>query len=349
MKHHAVFFSLIALLSSLLMALAILSSCSSMPKPPNVTVMQVWQSGRLIADGVVVGDGNKVLTILDYAHVNADGLSVVFNDSSYEATILILDPRTGATLLDIATALPAVQLANSNTIKEGQQAYVSECYESDPGKPLVRDTRQIRIGQASAFGYHISLIDGDPISQGGAFPGAPIYDKGGSLLGLAGNSFWGPIPPPLPPGYFAPVISSANLVGLLAPDAAQQSWAQGPAGYAVLTRSTAMTYLDVPANYNRVSRALQEILGEIGKPLETSALQQSYPWFIRAPDQGSLLVVYYAAPVTLRSADGTALVQTKRLNITWGIDQPNRLIYGDNTVSGGFELGDISNLLAALG
>ncbi len=310
-------------------------ACRQAEPPVAEWVVEVYQSGSLAGTGSVVGDGSQVLTVLSYNWDMPSGLEVVAGAARYPARIVVFDPRTGATLLELEGAsLPGGTPGDARQVKEGQTVIV-QGWLSHPdavvedglgnrilpaGPGMARTRAEAYSPYGSPLRFRIGYSSAPYRGLASPLPGAVVTDTSGSILGLVGNMFWGPIPPSLPSGYVPPVVGINSALELLSDDFPQRPEANGPTGYAVLTSNTASAYLEVPENYQDVADAVQILLGKLGEPLAVSELSQTYPRFGSAPTGGRLLLVSYASPVELRNQDGELLAQSSRLAIGW--DRP---------------------------
>lgn len=97
--------------------------------------VQIWQpdtaSGepeRLLAFGIVVGDGNHVLTVLDYERDTPDNVLVISPKyGTFNASIQAIDYRTSATLLQLQDAnLPVAEIGDTSFLasNQSQRVYV---------------------------------------------------------------------------------------------------------------------------------------------------------------------------------------------------------------------------------
>lgn len=123
---------------------------------------------------------------------------------------------------------------------------------------------------------------------------------------------------------------------LLSPDAADRPWAGGPAVTALVTdnRGTSILGHILPSvsAYGKMTEAVQELLGTLGKPLDdTDALAEHYAVFRHpCPVDGILLTLTYPNLQELRNTEGELLDQAKWVGLEWARSEgkPNRLFYG---------------------
>ena len=96
-------------------------------------VVQIWQPGTvsgepeaLLAFGIVVDDGNHVLTVLDYEEDTPDKLLVVSPEyGTFNASIQAIDYRTSATLLQLQDAnLPVAEIGDISSLASNQSQRV---------------------------------------------------------------------------------------------------------------------------------------------------------------------------------------------------------------------------------
>lgn len=350
----------------ILMLVAALSCTIARTEPVDKTIVQVWEpsnasgeSDELEAFGVVVGDGSQVLTVVNYEEYNPGELEVVLPvRGKYSASIQAIDSRSGATLLKLKDArLPAATLGNSTTINTGQQVII----RGWTGPELVYKKTPALI---SSFQYTLPLafnvdLTDEARQEGGwvSAQGAVVTDEKGNVLGLESIDYYRLAPRLGYMGYIPPIISINSALELLAPDASQQPWANGPLLFNVNAKNGRSGVYDGFVNdYATVANAIQNVLTELGKPLSASDLPpQGYFWYAwpNESSDGTLLTTVYPRPVELRDSEGKVLVQAKWVGIQWGRSEgkPNRLFYGTvaYTVAGSFEIvGDVTNLASAV-
>jgi hypothetical protein len=333
------------------------------------TVVQVWEPSittgeleTLVAFGVSVGDGNQVLTVLNYEDYVPGNLEVVLPGyGRFNALVQAIDPRTGATLLRLEGAnLPVATLGDINAIKPGQSVFIHGWSGSENNFKKTPATISSEYNIPLYFKVYITqeaLESGGWINEQGAL----VTDSKGRALGLVGTFYNKLIPMLMSPGWIPPVVRIDAALELLSPDVAQQPWANGPVISTITDRDGARGYttgalssgvLSSLSSYEDMTVAIQDLLTEIGEPLAGDDLPQNYrnlAWPMPGSADGTLLTVVYVRPIELRDADDELLAQAKWVGIQWRMSEgkPNRLFYGQEpyTVDGGFVLsGDVTSL-----
>ncbi len=354
------FIKILALATVLMLLAANISCIQNTSEMVNKSIVQVWIPTRITGEpavwvsfGIVVGDGNHVLTIMDYEEYSPGDLEVVTRDQErYNASVQSIDPRTGMTLLKLegTNGLPVASIGSLP--KYPQTVLIWESTDSDWTVPKSLTVSSVRALGPLFFGaFDKSAFWGgvDPA------PGAVVTDKKGRVLGLAVPLYERLVMRlGTPPALIASIDSALEL---LSGDAVQRPWADGPVlSAAIASRGPLNGYsagiLSTPSDYDKMSIALLDLLGKLGEPIATDDLNlNDQSWY--GSLEGTMLVVVYPWPVDLKGADGQVLAQAKWVGIQWDRSEgkPNRLIYGDvaYTIKGGFVIaGDISNLLQSV-
>jgi len=329
------------------------------------SMVQVFETGEPavpVAFGIVVGDGNQVLTVLDYEDYTpaSDSLDVVASTNDrFSASIQAIDPRTSATLLHIEGAdLPAVKTGDSAALEQGQRVFIQGWQHLSVLFKKVPATASYPSDWPLAFQVSVNLKETG--NEGWANDrGAAITDEDGNVLGLAGAYYNKLLPIPGRPDVIPQCVPINSALELLAPDAASRAWADGPVATTLLAGGRATVFLSgiLPSlsAYEQTTETIQELLGTLGRPLDDDdELAQHYVIFISPPpEDGILLTVTYARLQELRSPDGELLARAKWVGIQWNRSEgkPNRLFYGIKPydLEGIFELtGDTGDLEKAL-
>lgn len=342
-------------------------SCTCKPTPSvDASIVQVWEpataagkSSALLAFGVVVGDGSQVLTVLNYEDYTPDSLEVVLpGQGKYKASVQAIDPRTSTTLLKLegAKRLP-VAIAGNASLPEQEQEVLIWGWTGPNHATFKNSTAIVTADQAPRpLFFSVMYTGGTDVVDA---PGAVVTDRKGNVLGLETTFherlaiILGPI------GRMPPIASINSARELLLPDATQRPWANGPA-LSVIANSSRMSgyfsgVLPSPSDYDKMTIALQDLLGKLGEPVATDDLHlNSDPLLWYQSLDGTMLIVVYPRPVDLKSTNGKVLAQAKWVGIEWHRNEgkPNRLVYGSAayTIQGGFMLkGDISALSTAIG
>jgi len=332
-------------------------------------VVQIWQpdtaSGepeRLLAFGIVVDDGNHVLTVLDYERDTPDKLLVISPKyGMFDASIQAIDYRTSATLLQLQDAnLPVAEIGDTSSLASNQSICIrgwvdgTNRYMKSPANAHLSDNVaplffSISVPQEAATRGEGWVVDKS---------GAVITDKDGKAIGLLGRyqtkliTVYGPI------GYaslpFPLVINIDSALALLT----DTSHSIGPAVSAILTESGSTDV--VPGDYPRLpvndienlDTTVMGLLDKIGEPLPLDDLAKyssGLPMRFH-PEEGVTLVAAFTYPVELHDNDNNLLAMAKWVGIQWDRSEgkPNRLIYGSTAyaVEGVYSIeGDISGLV----
>jgi hypothetical protein len=328
-------------------------------------IVQVWEGESLVSNGIVVGDGNKVLTLLDYNFSVPDNLYIVVqNQDKYEATIAITDFRTGMTLLDISGgSFTPTPTKDALMIKPDQKVVVFgwsrpfQRYEETGngkqaifGDPIFTQTSAVTTDFTidSPFRFGINYPSETPLGERAGIGMRDIVtDLKGNVLGFVGNSYWGLFPPPSFPGWLPPVVSISAALDLLSENANQKIWARGPIGFIFAGPNYNTAYGQAPEYYDEAATEIEKLLNTAGELLSVAELNvEDYTSFF--PTQGKAVTAEYVLPVSLRNIKGDLLALAKWIFIRWGvIGQSVYVVYGAAPYSpdGAFELsGDPTNL-----
>jgi hypothetical protein len=328
----------------------------------NNSIVQVWigdDSGgtkTFEALGVPVGDGTTILTVIDYEDFTPGQAEVrTQHNKTFSATIQAVDARTGATLLKLDSgSLTPVATRDPATLNVNEPLTFWAQNKSD----TIQVAANI-IGNSSTnpLSFEIELPGGGFDNAGITTQGGVVIDRSGKVLGLEGVSednltlmigFVGEL------GYIPPIISITSAAALLAPNAAQQPWSNGPFILLYNFKNGNQGYFDISSsNYPSMANDITLVLNELGGPVALSDLPQYFPYASGNQNSnqldGSLLTAVFPRPVNLHGTDGTVLAQAKWVSIQWGRSdgKPNFVVYGSTAyaATGSFEItGDISIL-----
>jgi hypothetical protein len=366
-----VVYILIALVVVLVVVLVVLVRVVPSYKADDYAV-QIWQpdtaSGepeRLLAFGIVVGDGNHVLTVLDYERDTPDKLLVVSHKyGTFNASIQAIDYRTSATLLQLQDAnLPVAEIGDTSFLasNQSQRVYVrgwdagtnrynkwsADTDVSDNVSPLFFT---ISPSQEAITKREASIMES----------GAVITNTDGEAIGLWAI-YWSSLLPLKTYGsieIFPLAINIDSALGLLT----DTSHTIGPAVCVALTKSDTIDFVPGLAvhlplnNIENLDTTVIGLLDELGEPLPVDDIKPSftsslYPGF--HPEEGVMLIAAFTYPVELHDSANNLLASAKWIGIQWDRSEgkPNRLIYGSTAyaVEGAYSIeGDISGLVQLL-
>jgi hypothetical protein len=316
--------NLINLLLVLVVLALMLPAAASCKIKEDGYMVQVWQPSaagepeELLAYGVVVDDGNHVLTVMDYEDYTPGKLLVVSPEyGQFNAIVQAIDYRTSATLLQLDDAnLPAADIGNIPLSSPGEVA--------EQGKRYVDE------------------------------PGAAITDEDGRVIGIVGR-YWSKLiviiggPGGLQPKPGAIDINSAMELLI------DSNHSNGPAFATVLTHSgnKSIAPWNYSGNPDDFKAALTGLLDKLGEPAPLDELAQYSSGFLLIPqtEEGiTILMASFTYPVELHDTTGALIANAKWVGIQWDRNdgKPNRLIYGSTPYipDGSYRIeGDISNLM----
>lgn len=330
-------------------------------------VVQIWQpdtvSGEpeaLVAYGIVVGDGNHVLTVLDYEEYTPGKLLVISPKyGTFNASIQAIDYRTSATLLQLQDAnLPVAKIGDISSLasNQSQRVYIrgwssaTNEYMKCPADAYISDN-------LSSLFFWVSLSQG-VIERGNWVrkSGAVITDKDGKAIGLLGRYWDKLVAVSIPVGYLPWAINIDSALELLT----DTSHTNGPAVCVILTKLGGIEIVPGPGPWNaltvnaieNLATNVTELLGNLGEPLSLDDLAKyssGLPMGFR-PEEGIMLTAAFTYPVELHDSDNNLLATAKWVGIQWDRSEgkPNRLIYGSPAyaVEGAYSIeGDISGLV----
>jgi hypothetical protein len=342
-------------------------------------VAQIWRPGTvsgepeiLLAYGIVVDDGNHVLTVLDYESYTPDKLLVVSPEyGTFNASIQAIDYRTSATLLQLQDAnLPIAEIGDTSSLASNQRVYVGgRLYWTNECMEYLADTyipAYISDNISPLFFRVVALPDEPKGIDWVSESGAVITDKDGKAIGLLGR-YPSKLQPlmSLPAGYiYLPwAINIDSALELLT----DTSHTNGPA-ISIIFRKLAINGgiglggIDIvpgdalPVNdIESLATNITGLLDELGEPLPIDDLAQyssGLPWGFY-PEEGTMLIAAFTYPVELHDRGNNLLASAKWIGIHWDRSEgkPNRLIYGSASyiVEGAYSIeGDINGLIQLL-
>lgn len=322
---------------------------SEVSGPADDWVVEVYQSGLIVGTGCVIGDGNQVLTVFDYGTDIPAGLEVGSSDGvRYPASVKTFDPRTGATLLQLEDAhLPVGTPGDARKVSDDQTVVV-QGWLFPPGTVITEGSGTVIWSEETGMSRTLATTGspyGTPLRFRMSYsstpysmtstplPGTVVTDASGEILGLVGNLTWSPGYLRTAIGAVPPVVGINSFLELLSDDSSQRPEANGPTGYSVYASSSgASGYLDLPDNYQAVADAVRTLLGELGEPIASDYLYETYLRHGHDPRGGKLLVLQYALPIELRGQNGELLAEAKRITIAWDrpYEEPDLVYYTDD-------------------
>ncbi len=302
-----------------------------------------------IAFGIAVGDGNHILTVLNYEDYTpeSDSLYVVpAKGDCFNASVETIDPRTSATLLVVEGAdLPPVRSGDSEDLWNGRSIYI-QGWHADTTFTKASATIGNIAERSSFFSIWLTstaLKSGEAVTGNGA----AITDKVGNVVGLAGAIYYSLIAYLGAPGLISPCIPIDSALELLAPNTTSQIWAKGPAVMAIVTDTGVITASNLMRAdsfaYDCMIQSVQSLFGTLGRSLEddTEFAQEFRDYFLAGSsswDQrdGKLMMLCYPGLQELRNTDGELLARAKWVGIQWDRSEgkTDRLVYGTKPYEG---------------
>jgi hypothetical protein len=332
-----------------------------------------------LAYGVVVGEPDQVLTVLDYEDYTASGslggplvydLEVVSEKyGRFKAAVAAIDPRTSATLLWLKEEqtgkyvnLPVAEIGNAGSITRDQDVLIHGWASRD----RVFTSRPAKTSPGSSDNLKFSVSEELPESEfslpfvGGL--GAVITTLDNRVLGLLGN--FGSSKLVIRLGFPGMLPQAVNInTAMELQKNAINDWTQGPALVVIRTTNAG---LDVkPGNppiplapIEDLSLAIRQVINQAGEPVAFDDLGERYeglyfPPHINQPD--TIVTAVFPRLTSIRNMPqwaGDTVATAKWVGIQFdrpgGL--PNRLLWGTETykVEGAFELGDVSDLENAI-
>lgn len=329
-------------------------------------VVQIWQPGTvsgepeaLLAFGIVVDDGNHVLTVLDYERDTPDKLLVISPKyGTFDAYILAIDYRTSATLLQLQDAnLPPAEIGDTSSLasNQSQRVYIRG-WVGGASRYMKCPANAYFSGNISTLFFSVSIPQ-EVVTKGEGWvdeSGAVVTDKDGKAVGLLGR-YWSKLIIKLfPVGYiYLPLAINIDSALELLTDT---SHTIGPAVCVVLTELGSTDI--VPGNALSVNdienfgTTVMGLLDKLWEPLPLDDLAQyssGLPRFFH-PEEGIMMIAAFTYPVELHDGGNNLLATAKWIGIQWDRSEgkPNRLIYGSTAyaVEGAYSIeGDISGLV----
>jgi hypothetical protein len=313
------------------------------------SIVMVWGSDGNYATGVVIGDGNQVLTTWDFEASKADGFKIMAPGGiAYESSIQAFDSRTALMLLQTeGMKIPAAHFGDILTIKTGQEVVAREWHL--PGEfskvQLLTASYTDTFPHFFSVHYPMEVIQANQVKR--INQGAIVTDMQGNLLGIVGVDYMTLMPHPHPSPFVPSVAGVIPAAGVLSSNTTRQLWENGPLQIIIANQSGTRSggYLQ---NYDAVTQAIKELENDLGASLAASELKE-YQGNGATSSDGITVTAAYAWPVNLLSSDGKLLTSARWVGIQWNRSNntPNRLFYGSkiSTVDGGFLIaGDITAL-----
>jgi hypothetical protein len=371
-KTKKVVYILIAVVVALVAILVVVLTVALPSYKVDDYVVQIWQPGtvsgqpeRLLAFGVVVDDGNHVLTVLDYERDTPDELLVVSPEyGTFNASIQAIDYRTSATLLQLQDAnLPAAEIGNTSFLasNQSQRVYVrgwdagTNRYKRWSASTDISDNVSPLFFTISPSQEAIAKRESCIMESG-----AVVTNKDGKTVGLWAI-YWSSLLPLKTYGsieIFPLVINIDSALALLT----DTSRTNGPAVCVVLTESDTIDFVPGLAihlplnNIENLNTTIMGLLDGLGGALPVDDIKPSftsglYPGF--HPAEGIMLIAAFTYPVELHDSGNNLLASAKWIGIQWDRSEgkPNRLVYGSAgyIVEGAYSIeGDISGLVQLL-
>jgi len=293
-----------------------MSSCVSRPISENQTVtsvnettvipetsrniLQIFSNGKLVSNGVAIGDGSYVITVLDYVNEGylPNGVLDVETPKGekFSASIQVLDPRTSATLLKLQDGkIAPVWLINSSEMYEGQQIIFWGWYQPAGELELIKASALARKlgGSPPRFDFTVPQV---PQGQIFLLPQAlaeksVVTDAKGNVLGMKGVYFtlYG-----TQGGFdFPTVLAAENFLNLLSPDIKQQPWINGPVSFYLGNKLSYIegsgAHADAPPYYSNYASALSQSFTKMGKAL---TFEEANNIFSQKSNRWALTAVY---------------------------------------------------------
>jgi hypothetical protein len=362
-------------MSTLIISMVALAVVLAMALPPATSyeiavddyAVQIWEPGLVsgepegpLAFGFVVGDGNHVLTVLDYEGDTPDKLLVVSPEyGTFNASIQAIDYRTSATLLQLQDAnLPVAEIGDTSSLasNQSQRAYIRG-WVGGNNRYMKCPANAYFSGNISTLFFSVNLLE-EVIEKGKGWvsmPGAVITNEDGKAIGLLGR-YWSQLALILLYiGYLPRAINIDSASALLT----DTRHTNGPAVSVILTESDFRDIVPVNAlsvnNIENLATNITGLLGELGEalPLDDLAQYSSGLPIGFHPEEGVMLIAAFTYPVELHDVDNNLLATAKWVGIQWDRSEgkPNRLIYGSTAyvVEGAYSIeGNISGLVQLL-
>jgi hypothetical protein len=369
-KTKNVVYILIAVVVALVMVLAmVLSSAISYNIEIDDYAVQIWQPGTvsgepktLIAEGIVVDDGNHVLTVLDYEMDTLDKLLVISPKyGTFNASIQAIDYRTSATLLQLQDAnLPVAEIGDISSLASNQSqrvyirgwaSFVGNRYMRCPADAYISDNISPLFFSISPSQEAITKAEGWVVDESGAV----ITDKDSKAIGLLAT-YLNYLLPINGLGYTEILQLAINIDSALAL-LTDTSHTNGPVVCVALTESDTIDFvpgiaLHLPLNnIENLDTTVMGLLDKLGEPLPVDDMEQYFSDLHGFhPEEGIMLIAAFTYPVELHDSSNNLLASAKWIGIQWDRSEgkPNRLIYGSTAyaVEGVYSIeGDISGLV----
>ncbi len=338
-------------------------SCTSIDSI-DTSVVQIWKSSdkgngnSLLSFGVVVDDGSKILTVINYEDdIPSDLLVGVHGKAKLHASIQAIYPETSVTLLQLeGTKLtPAKIVTNTSKIQTGSAIFIYGW--SDPGSGELGKKNESFPGYGKNF--FITLDDKPSLVR----EGAVVTNKKDEVIGLVGTFYNSFVFSLGGPGLAPPISNIQNAMEMLSLDVADQVWPKNPVYTLQVTiNSKGNQILSEPPKekYNEMAINLRALLNTMGEPLPNTELLTNFRDYIYGipenPPDGIYFGAVYPEPVDLLNTEGQVVAKTRWVGIQWGRGEgkPNRVFFGhfeqgNTAIDGGFYLlGNVSELESTL-
>lgn len=351
-------YSLINLLLVLIVLALMLPAAASCKIKEDGYMVQVWQPSaagepeELLAYGVVVDDGNHVLTALDYEEYTPGKLLVVSPEyGQFQADIQAIDYRTNATLLRLEDAnLPIAEIGDISALESDQSVFI--CGWGGGKGEYMKSKANAGIMDDPLPFFPVSIASEEIGKEYVSKSGAAVTDEAGKVLGILGR-YWSKLSIIYGgPGLLIPrAIDINNTMELLT----DSTHSNGPAIALVLTHSgnKGIAPWNYSGNPDDFKAALMGLLDKLEEPEPLDELSQYSSGFrliVQTEEGVTILMASFTYPVELHDTTGALIANARWVGIQWDRNdgKPNRLIYGSTPYipDGSYSIeGDISNLL----
>jgi hypothetical protein len=358
MKKFLLIFTAVIVLLILAAASFSYSQVSSIQK----SMVQVWIPDAIKGKahssfGLAVGDGSQILTVFNFENEVPDTIEIVKpGKGTYTGRVQAIDPRYSLMLIKVdGLKLPAASISGAEYPYRLDKINIYGWPE--PGLNSFKRAKTWFPGNNMVMSID---TENQPYT---AYDGATVTDKIDNIVGLIGTFYNSFIIRLGFPGMIPPMVNIESAADLLSPDAANQSWAKGPA-FTLITSLPSITGKSPnepqARQYLRITAELDSLFNTMGDPLPVKELPADYRLLSMGgfeTNDGTLFTALYPYPVELKNAQGEVLAKAKWVGIQWDRREgkPNRLLYGkidafgNPKTTGGFILnGDVTELQKAL-
>lgn len=263
------------------------------------------------ADGIAVGADGQVLTVLDYSWPIGRIEVRTADGKTYPASIVRVDPRTGATLLKAeASGLASASVNGGAGAANGEPVFVLSRSGQD-GKLTVREGFAGAPTYAGQEDTSFMLL---PIGEMGT-QGSVLLNHEGALVGMTGTWPWygstwhgrgGPYPGPSRPAVKASALADV-MEGRPGGDV---DWAPALVSYHGVWGGLGWATSSSPTALQALTGPIEDAMRDVGAPANVAGVgDQTRGLFRQVPggEQEMLLEVVYAQPHELRSQKGKVL------------------------------------------